>query len=72
MPRLAYHAKDAWAIPAYGRDYDSAEAVLADWHAGKDFKNTFNGLYFSIRGSRWYTQGIWIRYNNGRDVVRVG
>lgn len=25
------------AIPAYGRDYKSAKAVLADWVAGKDF-----------------------------------
>ncbi len=25
------------AIPAYGRDYKSKAAVLADWNAGKDF-----------------------------------
>ncbi len=25
------------AVPAYGRDYKSAKAVLADWTAGKDF-----------------------------------
>lgn len=25
------------AIPAYGRDYKSAKAVLDDWMAGKDF-----------------------------------
>lgn len=24
-------------IPAYGRDYTSKKAVLADWNAGKDF-----------------------------------
>lgn len=23
--------------PAYGRDYKSRDAVVADWHAGKDF-----------------------------------
>lgn len=25
-------------IPAYGRDYSSKKAVLADWLAGKDFQ----------------------------------
>ena len=25
------------AVPAYGRDYKSKKAVLADWEAGKDF-----------------------------------
>lgn len=24
-------------VPAYGRDYKSAKAALADWDAGKDF-----------------------------------
>ncbi len=26
------------AVPAYGRDYRSRAAVLADWNAGKDFR----------------------------------
>ncbi|HEY1700743.1 MAG TPA: hypothetical protein VGG75_13605 [Trebonia sp.] len=25
-------------VPAYGRDYKSKAAVLADWNAGKDFQ----------------------------------
>jgi len=25
-------------VPAYGRDYQSAKAVKADWYAGKDFQ----------------------------------
>jgi hypothetical protein len=25
------------AVPAYGRDYKSKAAVMADWNAGKDF-----------------------------------
>jgi hypothetical protein len=25
-------------VPAYGRDYKSREALLADWRAGKDFR----------------------------------
>jgi len=34
--------------PAYGRDYNSKDAVLADWNAGKDFK-IHNGPYCSKR-----------------------
>ena len=26
------------AVPAYGRDYTSKKAVLADWNSGKDFR----------------------------------
>lgn len=25
------------AVPAYGRDYKSKKAVMADWEAGRDF-----------------------------------
>jgi len=35
-------------IPAYGRKGRTAEAMLADWNAGKDFK-IFGGPYCSIR-----------------------
>ena len=35
-------------IPAYGRVYATAEAMLADWNAGKDFQISF-GPYCSIR-----------------------
>lgn len=36
-------------VPAYGRDYKSKAAVLADWEAGKDFlvmdiTDRWNGL----------------------------
>ncbi len=30
-------------IPAYGRDYTSKTAVLADWNAGKDFQIVTHG-----------------------------
>jgi hypothetical protein len=36
------------AIPAYGREYDNHEALIADWLAGKDFQID-GGSYFSIR-----------------------
>ena len=31
----------ATLVPAYGRDYKSKAAVLADWEAGKDFLMTY-------------------------------
>jgi hypothetical protein len=34
--------------PAYGRSYATAEQVLKDWKAGKDFK-ILHGPYCSIR-----------------------
>lgn len=34
--------------PAYDRRYQEANAVVADWEAGKDFK-ILNGPYLSIR-----------------------
>ena len=36
------------AIPAYGREYNDRDALLADWLAGKDFLIE-GGSYFSIR-----------------------
>ncbi len=30
-------------IPAYGRDYASKAAVIADWNAGKDFESVGYG-----------------------------
>lgn len=35
-------------IPAYGRDYKTGKAALADWAAGKDFK-IVGGPYCSNR-----------------------
>lgn len=33
--------------PAYGRDYKSKAAVMADWNAGKDFIVQPSGQYIS-------------------------
>ena len=35
-------------VPAYGRVYNSVEAMMADWNAGKDFR-IWGGPYCSIR-----------------------
>jgi hypothetical protein len=36
------------AVPAYGRKYETAEALINDWLDGKDFR-AVGGSYFSIR-----------------------
>ncbi len=35
-------------VPAYGRDYTSQKAVLADWNAGKDWQDPMSGRYANI------------------------
>ena len=37
------------AVPAYGRSYENASAMLDDWREGKDFRIAHSGTYFSIR-----------------------
>lgn len=39
-------------VPAYGRDYKSKKALMADWEAGKDF---FAAGFPTIRGHTGYT-----------------
>ena len=60
---------DIHALPAYGRDYKSAQAVIADWKAGKDFLDFLEGHYFSIRDSR--PEQVWVRYDKRTKLVRV-
>jgi hypothetical protein len=57
------------AVPAYGRDYRSAEAVRTDWRAGKDFKCALTGQYLSERdmGGR----EVWVRYAKSTKTVKV-
>ena len=41
------------AFPAFGRSYETVEEALADWNAGKDFRQVeFPGAYFSNRDGR--------------------
>jgi hypothetical protein len=68
--------RDIHASPAYGRDYKSKAAVLADWNAGKDFRDALTGQYLSVRDfPSQYPPGhhpeIWIRYQRQTKMVRV-
>lgn len=66
---------DIHAVPAYGRDYASESAVLKDWNAGKDFMITGchpdAGRYFSVRDLPSIKEGVWLRYNRRKDIVKV-
>ena len=60
-------------IPAYGRDYKSKAAVLADLNAGKDFliadmSNTWDGSYTSLADLGDYDQ-VSIRYKRLSNQV---
>lgn len=62
--------------PAYGRDYKSKAAALADWNANKDFiiadaSNRWAGKPINKSqavGSGYYT---WIRYDRLRKITRA-
>lgn len=62
-------------IPAYGRDYKSASAVLADWVADKDFlvsdmSSAYDGRYIN-RAQVEPEKEFRIRYNHLRRVCVV-
>lgn len=61
---------DLHVLPAYGRDYKSKSAVLADWLAGKDFIDSRTGRYLSSR-DRFYGFQVWIRYDKLRKIVKA-
>lgn len=60
---------DIHAVSAYGRDYKSKSAVLADWNAGKDFQCAVTGRYLSVRDN--VPNQVWVRYAKLTKVVRV-
>lgn len=68
---------DIHATPAYGRDYTSAAAALADWNAGKDFRDARTGQYLSIRDTALFDGPIpahvqvWIRFDKLREIVQA-
>lgn len=64
--------REIHATPAYGRDYKSKAAMLADWNAGKDFRDAMTGQYFSKRDADANNLTVWVRYNNLRQIVKVG
>lgn len=59
---------------AYGRDYGSAEAAIADWNDGKDFQSqaltggTYAGRYDAAELG---IKRVNIRYNKLQDVAVV-
>jgi hypothetical protein len=61
-------------VPAYGRDYRSGKAALADWKAGKDFRiatvGPDDGRYMSVRDMTPDLRVI-IRYNQLRGTVNA-
>jgi hypothetical protein len=58
--------------PAYGRDYKSKEAVLADWNANKDFIfNCISSPWDGKPANKEQLEGkykIKFRYNKNRRV----
>jgi hypothetical protein len=66
-------------IPAYGRDYKSKKAVLADWKAGKDFiihsyGHRYDGKYINKQDADLGGETVSIRYA-GRTkqlIIRPG
>lgn len=48
MNALSQASSPLVLVPAYGRVYNSVEAMMTDWNAGKDFR-IWNGPYCSVR-----------------------
>lgn len=63
--------------PAYGRDYKSRAAALADWNAGKDFKietlHPVGGTYVNradiLRENK--ETSVWIRYDGKTKICKA-
>jgi hypothetical protein len=65
-------------IPAYCRDYKTADEVKADWEAGKDFiimnvTSRWCGKPCSIRDYKdGVPEGSYIRYKNKTEITFIG
>ncbi len=61
--------------PAYGRDYKSKSALLADWLLGKDFQLIHTGQYTSVRDIETIRKNgvtaLNIRYDSMRKKLIV-
>ena len=62
--------------PAYGRDYKSKKAALADWNANKDFiindiSNRWDGKPVNKQGAEEGKLSIMIRYDQLRKITKV-
>jgi len=58
-------------VPAYGRDYRSKKAALADWNAGKDFRCEPQGCYVTKSEANAAGLVINLRYNKLTQVVAL-
>jgi hypothetical protein len=62
-------------VPAYGRDYKSAEATKLSWENGADFKLQPQGCYCSIRDIELMKQNgitdLNIRYKSLKAVLVI-
>lgn len=61
------------AIPAYGRDYTTPEAVEADWAAGKDFQiqDLRYGAPYMNKDDKPANWQLNIRFNKKRDICVI-
>ena len=62
--------------PAYGRDYKSKQAALADWNSNEDFiindmSNRWDGKPVNKQGAEEYKLSIMIRYDQLRKITNV-
>jgi len=61
-------------VPAYGRDYKSKAAAIADWDAGKDFRITdykLSGYINNADAKTYDIDSVQIRYFNNTRVATV-
>lgn len=58
-------------IGAYGRTYNTQEAVKGDWAAGKDFKIMYDGPYISIRDAERENLSVVAYYGKRNEKVLV-
>lgn len=58
-------------VGAYGRTYNTKEAVLGDWAAGKDFKIAGGGPYMSVRDAERDDLSVVVRYGKNNTKVLV-
>ena len=59
--------------PAYGRDYKTGAAALADWAANKDF-TVYEGAPYGVKTNKsdcdnMKIEKVIIRYNRNTDLI---
>ena len=65
------------AVPAYGRDYKSANDVRIAWQEGMDFQivgiHRHSGRYINNRDAERFANGqqVWVRYNHLTKTLNV-